>query len=98
MAVILSRSGTPAVAALRGYGVDERRTPARRAEHRNDTGTCLSPLVADGGLDLGGRAAPAQHADVYVERTGSDLTGEHGRTGTQELFWVAYFQAGSPQR
>src|SRR6266567_926622 len=71
-----------------GYGVDERRTPPRRAEHRNDTGTRRSPLVADRGLDLSGRAAPAQHADVYVERTGSDLTGEHGRTGTQELSWV----------
>ena len=81
-----------------GHGVDERRTPARRAEHRNDTGTRLSPLVADRGLDLGGRAAPAQHADLDVERAGSDLAGEHGRTGTQELFWVAYFQAGSPQR
>jgi len=38
------------------------------------------------------------HADVYVERAGSDLTGEHGRTGTQELSWVADFQAGRPQR
>ena len=81
-----------------GHGVDERRTSARRAEDRNDTGTRLSPLVADRGLDLGGRAALAQHADVYVERTGSDLTGEHGRTGTQELSWVADFQAGRPQR
>jgi hypothetical protein len=81
-----------------GHGVDERRTPARRAEHRNDTGTRLSPLVADRGLDLGGRAAPAQHADVYVERAGSDLTGEHGRTGTQGLSWIADFQAGRPQR
>jgi hypothetical protein len=81
-----------------GHGVDERRTPARRAEHRNDTGTRLSPLVADRSLDLGGRAAPAQHADVYVERAGSDLTGEHGRTGTQGLSWVADFQASRPQR
>src|SRR5256885_7080818 len=55
-------------------------------------------LFRSRGLDLGGRAAPAQHADVYVERAGSDLTGEHGRTGTQELSWVADFQAGRPQR
>ena len=80
------------------YGVDKRRTPARRAEHRNDTGTRLSPSVADRSLDLGSRAAPAQHADVYVERASSDLTGEHGRTGTQGLSWVADFQAGRPQR
>jgi hypothetical protein len=81
-----------------GYGVDERGTPARRAEHRNDSGTRLSPLVAYRGLDLGSRAAPAQHADVYVERAGSDLTGEYGGTGTQELSWVADFQVGRPQR
>jgi hypothetical protein len=35
---------------------------------------------------------------VYVERAGSNLTGEHGRTGTQELSWVTDFQAGRPQR
>ena len=35
---------------------------------------------------------------MYVERAGSDLTGEHGRTGTQGLSWVADFQAGRPQR
>src|ERR1700722_8620808 len=98
VAVVLCRSGTPAGPALQGYGVDERRPPARRAEHRNHAGTRLSPLVADRGLDLGGRAAPAQHADVDVERAGRDLAGEHGGTGPQELSWVADFQAGGPQR
>src|SRR6185437_12126614 len=80
------------------YGVDERRTAARRAEHRNDTGARLSPLVADRDLDLSSRTPPAQHADLYIDRAGSDLTGEHGRTGTQELSWIADFQAGRSQR
>jgi hypothetical protein len=35
---------------------------------------------------------------VYVERAGFDLAREHGRTGTQDLSWVADFQAGRPQR
>ena len=54
--------------------------------------------VADRGLDLGSRAASAQHADVDVEWAGRDLTGEHGGTGTQELSWITDFQAGRPQR
>src|SRR5205814_3276378 len=79
-------------------GVDERRTAARRAEHRNDAGARLSPRVADRGLDLSRRTAPAQHADLYIDRACRDLAGEHGRTSTQELFWIADFQPGRPQR
>jgi hypothetical protein len=35
---------------------------------------------------------------VYVQRTGRDLAGEDGRTGTQDLARLADFQAGRPQR
>jgi hypothetical protein len=35
---------------------------------------------------------------MYVQRAGRDLAREHGRTGAQDLSWLADFQAGRAQR